>query len=227
MKKKLIVFALCAISILTFSACGSKKLDLNDYIIEERTNLFTACDNMYTVTLSSGMRESDYNLDGVKNNMVEFSILTIMRNDGEPMANDNYTYVITVGEETLSGTLTKSQVDNSYSTDLEHIIPNDANINAEIKFTGYTFQQDLTNTSADFSVDMATAISIANDELNDDIRDILKDNAKIEVVTKILKDYSTEEVKRYYWYVGVISTNGDTLGILIDANSGEIIAKKV
>ena len=44
---------------------------------------------------------------------------------------------------------------------------------------------------------------------------------------KLLKDFSNTELKTYYWYVGIVSTNGETLGILIDANSGDIIAKKV
>ena len=61
----------------------------------------------------------------------------------------------------------------------------------------------------------------------EEIENILKDkNVKIEVVMKIMKDYSQVDLKNYYWYVGAISTNGDTLGILIDANDGEIIAKK-
>jgi len=228
MKKKLFIFTLCAMCLCLFTACGASKIDLNEYIIEERTNLFTACDDMYSVTLSSGMREMDYNLDGIKNDMLEFAVLTLARNDGEPLANDTYNYSITIGEDILTGTLDKSQVDNTYSIDLERGIPNDSNVNVNITFTGYTFSQDLSNTSADFSVDMKTAIDIANKELANDVKDILSgNNVKIEVVTKILKDYSTEELKRYYWYVGVVSTNGDILGVLIDANSGEVIAKKV
>jgi hypothetical protein len=42
-----------------------------------------------------------------------------------------------------------------------------------------------------------------------------------------MKDYSSYEIKNYYWYVGIISTNGDTMGVLLDANTGEDIAKKV
>ena len=38
---------------------------------------------------------------------------------------------------------------------------------------------------------------------------------------------SNQESNRFYWYIGVISTNGETLGLLIDANTSEIIAKKV
>lgn len=228
MKKKFLIIALCILSLGSLSACGSAKIDLNDYIIEERATLYSACDDMYTVTLSTGMREVDYCLDGTINEMTDFSVLTLARNDGDPMANDTYAYTVTIGEETVTGSLNKSQVDNSYSIDLERAIPNDQLINVKIAFTGYTFHQDLTNTSQDFTVDMVTAIDIANKELASDLAELLKDkNVKIEVVTKILKDYSTDEVKRYYWYVGAITTNGDTLGVLIDANSGEIIAKKV
>ena len=101
-------------------------------------------------------------------------------------------------------------------------------INAQISFTGYTFNKDLENTGSNFQVDCASAVKVAEKELKDDIQNLLSDkNVKIEVVTKIMKDYSSQELKNYYWYVGVVSTNGDTMGILIDANTGEIIAKKV
>ncbi len=228
MKKKILLLALCVLSLGTLTACGNSKLDLNDYLIESRNTLYSASDDLYTLTLSTGKREMEYNLDGIIHEMTDFSLLTFARNDGEPMANDTYTYNITIGEEVLSGAFNKSQVDNTYTIDLERAIPNDASIKAEINFTGYSFNQDLLDTTADFSVDMKTALKTANKELSEDITNILKDkNVKIEVVTKILKDYSTEDLKRYYWYVGVISTNGDTLGVLIDANSGEVIAKKV
>ena len=66
------------------------------------------------------------------------------------------------------------------------------------------------------------------DIIQEELNNITSDkNNKIEVVVKNLKDYSNSEVKNYYWYVGVISTNGDTLGILIDASTGDVIAKKV
>ena len=52
-------------------------------------------------------------------------------------------------------------------------------------------------------------------------------NVKIEMVAKIMKDHSSADLKNYYWYVGVISTNGDSLGVLISTTTGEIISKKV
>ena len=228
MKKKLIIFLMLAVCIFSLTACKSSKIDINDYLIEERNNLFTSQDNIYSATLSTGLREENYNLDGIVNNKVEFGILTLTRLDNQPLANDNYSFMIKINENTYTGMLEKSEVDNSYSADIEAIAPNDATVNVEITFTGYNYSQNLTNSSNEFTVDKSTAISLANDSLKDELKNVTKDkNNKIEVVMKILKDYSNSEIKTYYWYVGVISTQGDTLGVLISADTGEIIAKKV
>lgn len=227
MKKKLLFFTILAMCLFTLSACGNSKFDLANYLIEERNNLFTAEDELYNVSLSSGLRESDYNFDGVVSEKVDFAVLTLMRNDSCPLSNDNYTYIVTINEETFTGMLEKSPVDNSYAVDLEINVPDDAAINVSISFTGYTFNQDLVNTSNIFTVDKQAALEIANKELKEEVKNLTADNSKVEVVMKILKDYSTADVKNYYWYVGAISTNGETSGVLIDANTGEVIAKKI
>ena len=160
--------------------------------------------------------------------MVPFGVLTLTRNDNEPLANDTYTYVVKINDESYTGFLQKSNNDNSYSADLEVNTNGDETISVQISFTGYTFNKDLVNATSEFQVDSSTALEIAQKELKESIRNILNDkNVKIEVVMKIMKDHSSTELKNYYWYVGVVSTNGDTLGVLIDANSGDIIAKKV
>lgn len=228
MKKKLLIFMMLAIFVLGFSACGSTKIDLNDYLIERRNNLFTAEDEMYGVTFSSGTREENYALDGIRNNMQDFAILTLYRLDGNSLAKDTYTYIVTIDGEQFTGYLENSAIDNSYSADLAVNVGDSAVVNVQISFTGYNFNEDLTNVSSTFNVDSKTAISIASNELSEAINDITSDkNVKIEAVMKVLKDSSTSEAVSYYWYVGVVSTNGDTLGILIDANSGDIVAKKV
>lgn len=228
MKRKILVFMMLAVSIFSLSACGNSKINLADCVIEERNTLFTACDDNYSVSLSSGLREKDYNFDGIINEKIDFAILTLTRNDSLPMAKDNYTYVVTINNDSKTGFLEKSETDNSYSIDLGVKVQESDSVNVQISFTGYTFNQDLENTSSSFSVDTTTALDIANKELKEELKNITSDkNVKIEAVMKILKDYSSEEIKNYYWYVGVISTNGDTLGILIDANTGNIIAKKV
>lgn len=225
MKKKLLVIFSLMICAFCFTACGKSNVDLKNFLIEERQTLFTSQDSLYCVTFSSGKRETNYALDGVVNEMMDFGILTISRLNSNPMANDTYNYTININEESYSGTLSKSQIDNSYSTDIEVSAPTDATIAVRIAFTGYTFESTLENISSQFQVDSSAAIKIASAELKDGVS-ALK-NSKFEAVMKVVKDYSTLETKNYYWYIGVVSNEGDTLGVLIDANSGAIIAKKV
>lgn len=228
MKKKILTFLLLAVTILSFTGCGKNNVDLSNYLIEERNTLYTAQDDLYTVTLSNGLREENYSLDGVVGNMVDFAVLTLVKNNSDPLANDTYSYTVTVNENTYTGELVKSETDNSYSADLGINIPTDSTINVKITFTGYVFDKELENTYSSFAVDKNKAIEIANKELKTELENLTADkNNKIEVVMKLLKDHSNSELKTYYWYIGIISTSGETLGILIDANSGDVIAKKV
>ena len=227
-KKGLITLLLLMMCVATFTACGKHEIDINDYLIEDRQTLYTAEDGLYNVTLSTGMREQDYNFDGIINDMTPFAVVSFSRLDSQPLANDQYTYIVNIGEESYTGFLEKTSNENSYSTDIQATVPADAIVTVKITFTGYSFNQELCNLSKDFSVDSSTAISIANRELKTELQNMTADkNNKIEAIVKILKDHSNSEIKSYYYYIGILSTNGETLGILIDANSGDIIAKKV
>ena len=226
MKKKILIILVLMVSLVGLTACKTNEINLSDYIIEERNNLFTAQDDLYTVTLSSGNREENYDLDGEVTTLVPFGVITLARNDRAPLANDSYTYYLKVNDESYTGFLIQSPVDNTYSVDIGNAIDSNAVVEIQITFTGYSFNQPMTCVSNDFAVDKTSALEIANEQLKEDVQNVMSNsNVKIEVVMKIMKDYSSES-NSYYWYVGVISTNGDTLGILIDANTSEIIAKK-
>ena len=226
MKKKILILFVAVCSIF-LAACGNKDLNLNDYLIEERQNLYVAQDDVYTASFSSGMREENYNFDGIKNNMVEFGIVTLSRLDCAPMSNDTYTYTVKINDQTYTGQLQKSEVDNSYSADIQATAPADAIVTVQVLFTGDSFNKELVNTSSQFAVDKDNAIKIANKELKSNIKQLTSDkNNKIEAVMKIVKDSSTEQ-DRYYWYVGIISTNGEMVGVLLDSSNGNVIAKKV
>lgn len=227
MKKKLFILLL-AICSLCLTACGNKELNLNDYLIEERQNLYIAQDDVYTVSFSSGMREENYNFDGIKNNMTEFGIVTISRIDSAPMGQLDYNYTVKIDDQTYTGTLAKSEVENSYAADIQVKASENATINVQIVFGSYSFNKEMVNTSSNFEVDCNKAIEIANQALKKDIKQLTSDkNNKIEAVMKIVKDTSSSNPSNYYWYVGVVSTNGEILGVLVDSSNGQIIAKKV
>lgn len=227
MKKKILCLLVLVASLFGLSACKSTKIDLNDYLIEERNSIFTAEDSDYSVTFSTGMREKNYALDGVKNEMVDFAVLTLARIDRQPIQTSACEYILTINDEVLRGNLAKSELDNTFSCDLEKAVSAESQIHVQINFDGYTFEKDLANTTSEFTVDKAAAIKLANSELGEELNNFNKDKNNFEAVMKIVKDYSSSEVKNYYWYVGVVAKNGETLGVLIDAVSGEVIAKKI
>ncbi|MBO5910227.1 MAG: hypothetical protein J6Q15_01820 [Clostridia bacterium] len=229
MKKILCVLSIAVCGIL-FVGCGNGKkneTNFNNHLIEVRNNLFAGEDQIYYATVCTGEREKDYALDGVVNELIPFGIVTLARHDNELLRQDRYQFTLIVNGENITGVLEKSPYDNTYLADIEQVIADDAEIKLELVVDGSNFSQQLINVSSNFDVDKDSAISIACEELNDNIKHLSDEkNNFSEAFIKILKDYSGES-NRYYWYVGIISPEGKTSGVLIDAMSGNIISKKV
>lgn len=228
MKKILCILAVMTCGVV-FVACGGKKneTNFNNHLIEVRNNLFAVDDGVYYATVCTGEREQDYALDGVINELVPFGIVTLARLDNERLNMDEYSFTLVVNGENITGSLEKSPYDNTYSADIEQVIADDAEIVLQVVVDGTNFNQILNNVSSNFAINKDKAISIACNELKDSIKNLSKEkNSSSEAFVKILKDYSGES-NRYYWYVGIISPEGKTSGILIDSNTGDIISKKV
>ena len=229
MKKILCILSIALCGIL-FVGCGSSaqsQIDFKEHLIEVRNNLFASQDETYYATVCTGEREQDYALDGVVGEMVPFGIVTIARLDNEMLAKDQYPFTLVVNGENITGSLEKSPYDNTYSADIEQVIADDAEVSIELVIDGTNVSQSLTNVSSSFSIDKDKAIEIACDELKDSVRALSKQKDNLsEAFVKILKDYSGEG-NRYYWYIGIISPEGKTSGVLIDSASGDIVSKKI
>lgn len=227
---KKIVCGLVLLCGLLFMGCDSNKKSvdmINDHIIEVRNNIYMGSDDTFYATFCSGEREEPYDLDGVVNQMVPFGIVTFSRNDNARLTNDEYMFTITINGEATSGTLTKSPYDNTYSADIEKAVDDDAEISLEINVNGTPFSQTLFNESKNFGVSKEDAINIAGKELSSALSEMKSADGKTaEAMIKILKDYSGE-TNRYFWYVGVVGADGKTAGVLIDANTGEVVSVKV
>lgn len=227
--KKFVCILGCVACGLMFVGCGGKKTEtnFNNHLIEIRNNLFAGEDETFYATLCTGEREKEYALDGVVNELVPFGIVTLARLDNEMLDNEQYPFTLVVNGENITGSLEKSPYDNTYSADIEQVIADDAEISLQLVVDGVNVNQTLNNVSSNFTVAKDRAIEIACEQLKDSIKNLSKENkASSEAFIKILKDYSGES-NRYYWYVGIISPEGKTSGVLIDSTSGEVISKKV
>jgi len=229
MKKILCILSIAVCGML-FVGCGSNaknETNFNNHLIEIRNNLFAGQDETYYATVCTGEREKEYALDGVVNELTPFGIVTFSRLDNEMLKQDSYQFTLIINGENVVGSLEKSPYDNKYSADIEQVIADDAEITLELVVDGTNFSQALGNVSSNFTVNKDRAISIACEQLKDSVKGLSKQKGEYsEAFIKILKDYSGES-NRYFWYVGIISPEGKTSGVLIDANSGDIISKKV
>jgi len=229
--KKILCLMFVAIVGIGLVACNNKTKEmvycLENHIIEKRNNIYSASDDSYFATFCSGERENDYALDGVVNEKVPFGIVTFSKNDNSVMTKDCYNFDIEINGELKSGKLEKSPYDNTYSADIEMQVDDNAEIKLVVDVDGYAFEQVLYNESKNFKISQTDAIEIAGNELKDCISQIKEKNGKTgEAMVKILKDFSGE-TNRYFWYVGFVSVEGTTCGILIDTNSGDIVSKKL
>ena len=229
MKRILCVLAVLLCGVVAIGCAGRKnnETNFNNHLIEIRNNLFAGEDGIYYATVCTGEREQDYALDGVVNDLVPFGIVTLSRLDNERLHQTEYPFTLVVNGENITGSLEKSPYDNTYSADIEQVIADDAEISLMLSVDGTNFNQVLNNVSSTFDIDKDEAISIACVELKDSIKNLSKEKENFsEAFIKILKDYSGES-NRYYWYVGIISPEGKTSGVLIDTQTGDIISKKV
>lgn len=227
MKKFLCALTIALVAVM-FVGCGKEKKavdTINNHIIEVRNNLFVGSDEKYYATFITGEREEPYALDGVVNSRVPFGIVTLSSVDNAELDNTEYGFVLTIGEEEKTGKLQKSPYDNTYSADIGISAPDDAEIKLAVTVDGHKFEQTLYNESKNFKISQSDAINIVGKALANEI-DTMLNEGSVEAMIKILKDYSGE-TNRYFWYVGIVSSNGKTIGVLIDVNTGEIISKKI
>lgn len=229
---KKIIGIVCVLGVaLSLVGCKSKNKvavdTIENHIIEVRNNLFAGSDENFYATFCSGEREEPYNLDGVVNGKVEFGIITLAKNDNSKLKDDTYNFAITINGEIINGSLEKSPYDNTYSADIGKRVDDNAEISFGVNINGVKFEEVLYNESKNFKVTKEQAISIAGEELKNVLKEMKDENGKTkEAMVKILKDYSGE-TNKYFWYIGVVSADGKTAGILIDTQTGEIVSKKV
>lgn len=228
---KIVCLLLLIFVAISFSACKKKKEvvidNINNHIIESRNAIFAGSNDEFFATFCVGEREEPYALDGVVNEKVPFGIVTFSRRDNKPLLQDSYDFSLTLNGETLTGSLEKSPYDNTYSADVGKSVGDDAEISLVVNGESVNFSETLFNESKNFQVNISQAISIAGEELKDVISEMLNtEGNSCEAMVKIMKDYSSD-TNKYYWYVGMVCSDGKTAGILIDTTTGEIISKKV
>jgi len=189
-------------------------------IAEARFYLKTAgADNpIGNIQLYSGIRENDFQADGIATPTVAFTVLSVEPTNDKIVYNGCITTSIKIDDqEPVTLVLEKNPYGNNYAGDLENALDLNANVSVTSQANGETIGTvALTSVMPENSIAWENALEIACQELDG----ILSKDTRIESSTKILCDNST--VNTPYWFVSFVTENGDRYFVVV-SHEGNVI----
>ena len=217
--KKTILLAGLACVCLVFVGCGkSIESQIKTNLSDVRYNVFVGKNNEINVSLMSGMREMPYNFDGISNKKCEFGIITLTSQKTK-LINSNFTLKVDGAE--INGTLEENPYNHSFMTDIEKII--DCKSTVYISIENIVENMILTCESKEWQVQYDDALKIGTEALLEKAKMFVEGNElQAESYLKIIFDQSSND-SPYYWYFGITGKNGETIAVIIDVNTGEIV----
>jgi hypothetical protein len=216
----IVVAAVVAIvGIINFKRSDTYQMALEN-IAEARFYLKTAAtDNpIGNVQLYSGIRESEFNADGIATATVPFTVLSVEPSNDKIIYNGCITTLVKINDqEPLTLILEKNPYGNNYAGDLENALDVNANIDITFQANGETIGNvTLNNVMPDEAITWETALEIACQTLND----VLSTDTRMESSTKILCDNST--VNTPYWFVSFVTEDGNRYFVVV-GHDGKVI----
>ena len=220
-KNKLVLISVLILLLIPFSFCckNSKKQEtfVSDSLSEYRKNLFVGTGSTFTVTFTSGEREEPYIMDGQKNELKDFGVITL-KFDSLPANLPQFE--LKVNENTFVGTLEKNPYDNTFAYDICSQVE-DADT---LSFYLVDFDEtvSLNCVSNSWGYNYKSALEIFENKYKTEINSQIQEgHLKAEIYIKIVTD--NKNMENVYWYVLMVCKNGDMFALLIDTKTGQII----
>jgi len=207
------------IGVVNFKRGDTYQMALEN-IAEARFYLKTAnADNpIGNVQLYSGIRETDYQADGIATATVAFTVLSVEPTNDKIVYNGCITTLIKINEqEPMTLVLEKNPYGNNYAGDLESAVDVNANVTITFQANGETIGTvTLSSVMPDEAISWETALEIACQTLGD----VINTDTRMESSTKILCDNST--VNTPYWFVSFVTEDGNRYFVVI-SHDGKVI----
>ena len=221
--RKLFFVNLCIIvlmSSLFLFSCGSVELKNHShtYISEYRKNLFANKTGNLLATFTSGEREKDYDLTGVKTPLVSFGVLTVIFDID--IGESTSTFELCVNDKIFTGELERNPYDGSYVYDIQEQVEDDDTITLKINELDQNLK--LVCLSASWHSTWEDAVSIFSQKYNSEIASHSKEGKFLgEIYVKIVS--KTRNLENIYWYVLCVCQDGKIYSCLVDVNTNEIV----
>lgn len=208
-------FAFLFILILPLALTGCRDNSLKNLMSEVTNDYYFADCELYSLSISVGKRENPYLIDGIHNNVVDFSLITLKIKENLANANGLSCKLI-VDEKEHNVMLVYNPVANAYMFDLGFALSS----KAEIKFdySGICAEPQLI--SKDFKVSSSEAIKIAQNMLRQNKEIMSQGEGYLKVVCENGK-------APMFWYFSYVSANNKSYNIIISVEDGSILASDV
>lgn len=215
----------CLLLFVAVFFCGCDRTSIEEFaknnISEISLNYFVGSTENFSITMSSGLREDPYTIDGVSNDLVKYCVLSIVPKNGISTFGAEYT--VEINSDTLTGVFENSPFDKSLASDLETSLNDEDEIYVYIILNNETEIAKMTCISSSFEIKQTDAINLAIDFAREKLIALSDDKKKqIEGYSRIITTDRNLEI--YFWYVSFVNTDGETVAMVIDPSSGEIVA---
>lgn len=223
--KKISFFMVILMAGFIFCSCSKVSvLELSkEKTSEVRENFYYQEKDDYVLTFSSGMREKDYNLDGVNSGeVVEFGLITLYSKSHALLNDYNSTYSLAYNDEDILGNLERNPYDGSLVADIGTKINQDT-INIKLYFNNQEIDFELVNVSKDWAVKSGDALEIACVHLANELEKyVSKGRFYGEVYIKIAYNFSLNN--DCMWYVKFLAPDFSYVSVVIDVATGNVIS---
>lgn len=211
-KKLCMIFAaiMTAATVWLFSACAA---DPMESVSERRSGYFTASDDMFTVTVVSGVRENPYKTDGKAGELKPYTLVTVAPKAFEVDA--IYTYTAKTKKGEYGGALTVHPFAASFSAEFDSETRGGFTVTVKCGGAEYEFSPSSLVTSDMISYDRA--IEAAGKALD-------PPKGSREVRVRMIENPIGGE--GLCWHVAYYYADGKDMGVLIDPISAKTIAVK-
>lgn len=228
MKKNMII-SLIILIVCCFILTGCQQVDPKEKMInnlsEVRKNCWSCETNKGYSTFMTGEREETYNIDGIHTKNKEFGVISVTFKTTNSV-NLAPTYTLTVNEDTFEGALEKNPYSNCYMADVGKAFDSNSNITLTVKFEDFEETFNLTSVSDNFKISWEKALEIANENMQQRITEVFgKKGLGGESYLRIINGEGVN-FNSYYWYFSIVDKKEQTSTIIINTETGEVLAKK-
>lgn len=213
----ILFFLICG---LTLSACSfNLATKVKQNISELAEELFFGENDDTFVTITSGFREQPFEYDGVCNESVDFCVVDVVFKISNPLSEIDAQIIINDTPHQI--TLEKNPFKSSFMFDLQKSI----DASDHISFVFNEKQIDLTCKSKDFSINFEKALNIGIENTLEKLENLTsRGHFKGECYLKIINN-PLQNSKLFYWFFSVKGQDGSTFSVIIDPNTGSVLAK--